>query len=221
MICHRACENIIFTKNFKGFKYVKMADNNKNKKRKKISPKYLENAGLAYLGRFSASSAHFKKVMTKKINRSMEDHPDQDYRQCLDWLDETVKRFEEWGYLNDSQYAKGLARSLRFKGQSQFLAIQKMTQKGLDKNLSTKHLLEIDTETLDNFDDIKDADYISALRLCKKRRIGPFRIKPIEESHFSQKELASLARGGFSFDIAQQALETNPDVAIDLLGTAY
>jgi len=121
------------------------------KKRKKITQSYLYNSGLYYLERFPASIAHFKTVMTRKIDRSIEDHPDQDRDQALEWLDQhVVKRFVELGYLNDSQYARGLIRSLRRKGTSKMKIMLTLNQKGVDSELCRETLFAIDQDLIDD-----------------------------------------------------------------------
>ena len=51
-----------------------------------------------------------------------------------------------------------------------------------------------------------DPDFFSAIKLCKKRRIGPCR----EESNrmlFYKKDISILARSGFSYEISKKVLE--------------
>ena len=50
-----------------------------------------------------------------------------------------------------------------------------------------------------------DPDFFSAIKLCKKRRIGPNR----EESNrplFYKKDISILARSGFSYDTSKKVL---------------
>ena len=57
------------------------------------------------------------------------------------------------------------------------------------------------------FDHIKDdeiePDFVSALKLCKRRRIGPLRPDENREL-FYKKDMGILARGGFSFDLSKR-----------------
>lgn len=198
-----------------------MSHTPKKKKRKKISPKYLENAGLAYLQRFSASSSHFKTIMLRKVKRSFADHPDQDMTQCLAWLDALIEKFQHYGYLNDALYAKSLAKNLRYKGFSQYAALHHMAQKGIPHDTAKTYLDTLDQEFLSQATNIQDPDYISALRLCKRRRIGPFRRQDTDKDTFAQKELASLARNGYSYDTAKTALDTSPQDALEILQSVY
>ena len=51
-----------------------------------------------------------------------------------------------------------------------------------------------------------DPDFFSALKLCKRRRIGPSR----EENNrplFYKKDISILARSGFSYEISKKILD--------------
>ena len=51
-----------------------------------------------------------------------------------------------------------------------------------------------------------DPDFFSAIKMCKKRRIGPNR----EENNrplFYKKDISILARAGFSYEISKKVLE--------------
>jgi len=85
---------------------------------KKITEKYLHNSGLAYLQRFTASSMHFKTVMTRKIDKSCRHHEEQDREECLQMLDKTTEKFRELGLLDDEAYLKGMITSFRRRGLS-------------------------------------------------------------------------------------------------------
>ena len=51
-----------------------------------------------------------------------------------------------------------------------------------------------------------DPDFVSALKLCKRRRIGPLRPESNREL-FYKKDMGILARGGFSFDLSKRVLD--------------
>ena len=51
-----------------------------------------------------------------------------------------------------------------------------------------------------------DPDFFSAIKVCKKRRIGPVR----EEGNrtlFYKKDIGILARSGFSYELSKRILE--------------
>jgi len=50
-----------------------------------------------------------------------------------------------------------------------------------------------------------DPDFVSAMKICKKRRIGPMRPEANREL-FYKKDMGILARSGFSYDISKKIL---------------
>ena len=53
-------------------------------------------------------------------------------------------------------------------------------------------------------------DFVSALKLCKRRRIGPTRPESNREL-FYKKDMGILARGGFSFDLSKRVLDLDAE----------
>ena len=43
---------------------------------KKITPKYLNNVALWYLGRYASSAANLKRVLMRRVNKSCAHHGD-------------------------------------------------------------------------------------------------------------------------------------------------
>jgi len=184
-------------------------NNRQNNKRefkppKKISEKYLYNSGLAYLQRFPASSAHFKTVMMRKVDRSGRHHIDQDRVQCEKWLDALIVKFQELALLDDEAYLKGMVTSLRRRGMASRQIEMRLTQKGLQKSNIIKEIKNYDR---DEFDDCEDGspngDFHAALIYARKKRLGPY---DINERKTPEKAMASLARAGYSYDIAKKVI---------------
>lgn len=167
----------------------------KRRKPKKITPTYLHNAGLYYLERFAASKNHFKTVMMRKVKRSCHVHEDQDYEACREMVEQLADKFVNLGLLNDTLYAEGQVNSMRRKGMSRRAIINKMRMKGIDFEQVEEALKQIDNE---------NTEYESALKLARKKKIGPFFIG--EEQNI-KKSLGILARAGFSYEIASKIVK--------------
>lgn len=185
----------------------------RDKKHKKITPTYLHNAGLYYLQRFAASTVQFQKVMTRKIDSSCRAHPEQDRTACLAMLDNLVESFNRSGLLNDDLYATGTIRSLRQRGLSTQAILARMGSKGIKGDVARRLLEEIDAHATE------DPQLIAALRHARRRRIGPFALEKTKthDDPSRQKALASLARGGFDFEISRQALDMSQDEALRII----
>ena len=55
-----------------------------------------------------------------------------------------------------------------------------------------------------------DQDFFSAIKICKKKRIGPARIddnRPL----FYKKDISLLARNGFDFETSKKVMELKKD----------
>jgi len=172
-------------------------DNSKNIKRsKQLSERYLKNSGQYYLNRFPASSAHFLKVMSRKIDRSCHDHPDQNRQEWINHVQETlVPYFQKLGFINDDLYANALLNSLKNKGLSTSKIKSKMIEKSISKDL-------IDKLMNDGMDDIT---YVHIF--ARKRKIGTYRPFPYDNDKDKQRDLGKLARAGFSYTIALSVFE--------------
>lgn len=172
---------------------------------KKITESYLHNSGLYYLQRFTASTAHFKKIMTRKIDKSCQWHKDQDRDSCIKMLDNIAARFQELGLLNDEAYARGMVNSLRRRGLSGRMIRAKLAAKGLGSD-ETEQALCRHAEDLGTDENV---ELIAALRLARRRKIGPYSreagVKKDESAY--NKALGSMARAGFSFDVCKKILD--------------
>lgn len=168
----------------------------KKKLAKKLSERYLRNAGEYYLNRFPASSKHFEIVMTRKIDRSIRDHPDQDKAEWVNHIRETlVPYFEKLGFLNDELLAKGLFNSFQNKGFSKAKIKSRMIQKSIPMHL-------IDDLFKDGFND-KNA----VIQFAQKKKIGRYNPNGYIDFNDKQKDLGKLARAGFSYDVAMSVFE--------------
>lgn len=191
-------------------KPVKAAGEPRKKKvPKKITEKHLYNAGLAYLQRFPASTAHFQRIMRRRITKSCRAHPDQDEQACIALLDKVTEQFQRSGHLNDEAYVGAIVYSLRARGLSAAMINLKLRQKGLTEDV-IKEALAREDEGHEN------ADLVAALRLARRKRLGPFAVQQTEQDR-RHKWMGTLARAGFGFDTASKVLEMDADEAAETL----
>lgn len=186
-------------------------DQQKKRSPRKITPRYLENAALYYLQRYATSAGNLRRVLTRKVDRSCQFHetaPDEFYPL----IDALILRYEKSGLLNDTVYAEGRVASLRRQGKSSSAITGKLRTKGLAAEVIQTALDSIDGERPDTD---TPADLTAALKLARKRKIGRFNPAPEADPLLRRKqqtrEMGIMARGGFSFDIARQALDFDPE----------
>lgn len=164
---------------------------------KKLSASYLENSALYYLQRYSASVAQVRRVMLRKVERSLAEHGG-DREEALAWLEALLAKLVRNGLLDDTAYATSRTRSLRASGQSARLIAQKLRMKGLAEPLVKEALREASDELPEE----------EAARIwARKRRRGPYRRDPEARRENRERDLAALGRAGFSFEIARRVID--------------
>ena len=65
-------------------------------------------------------------------------------------------------------------------------------------------------------DNNEDQDFFSAIKICKKKRIGPAR----EENNrqlFYKKDLGILARSGFDFDTSKRVIDIDKNEYLKII----
>ena len=176
----------------------------KVKQRPPISETWLKSAGIRYLGRFSASEQHFRYTMLQKI-RNAESRESDDPAVHQQWIEAAVKLAQEYGFLDDQKYANALASSLKRRGLAKSAARQKLRQ----KRVGASHIDEALKQSYMQTDEMQiDPNLYAATRAAKKKRLGPWGPENIDYPTL-QKQLAKLARRGFSYGIAKQVLQAS------------
>ncbi|MCW9033095.1 MAG: RecX family transcriptional regulator [Rhodospirillales bacterium] len=169
----------------------------KRKVPRKATRRYLENAAEYYLQRFSTSTANFRRVMMRKVQLSAQHH-ETDPQEGAEIIEELIARFQRVGVLNDEQYAELRASSLHRRGNSKRLINAKLKQKGLDDEVIEGAYNSLKEES-------KNPELDAARAFAKRRRLGPYRTRPPKENQ-QEKDLAAMARAGFSYDLAIKVL---------------
>jgi regulatory protein len=180
-------------------------DKKPRKQPKKITASYLENAALFYLQRYATSARNLKNVLIRKIDRSCAFHktPPQEFYAAVDAL---IERYQASGLLNDPLFAASRAASLRRQGQSRRTIEARLRQKGLAKDVIALALQEVDEERYgeggDEGDGDAELDAARAFARRKKLGLGKRELR---------KEMAAMARAGFSYETAAKALSFRED----------
>ncbi|WP_224364683.1 regulatory protein RecX [Hyalangium versicolor] len=171
------------------------------KRPRKVSPRYLENAALHYLKRYAATVSQLKRVLVRKADRSLRVHGG-DRAEALGWVDALVEKLLRNGLINDQAYAGLKAQSLRASGRSARVIAQKLRMKGVAAEVVEQKLAEATAEVSED----------AAARIwARKKRLGPFRRDAQARQENRQKDLAALARAGFSFSIAKKIIDGAPE----------
>ena len=186
---------------------------NAKKKPKKVSAAYLERAALHYLGRFSSSKANLKAVLVRKVRRRNEGFAAPSSEQ-MSWIEDVVAKCERYGYVDDERYAQQRSESMLRRGKPVRAIKMDLKRKGISEDTVAEVLTELEAEGE------ADINKAAAAAFVKRRRFGPFR-RAIDDPEAlakkKEKELASMARAGFGFELSKQMLSLTEEEVTDLL----
>ncbi len=155
---------------------------------------YLERAALYYLERYASSSGNLRRVLLRKVDRRCRERGEEATAETTALVDEVVRKAVSGGYLDDRSYAAGRVAALRRRGGSARGIAAKLQAKGVDRDLIETALAAEDTD-----------ETAAALALARRRRLGPFRTR--DRAAHRDRDLAAMARGGFSFDVARRVVD--------------
>lgn len=179
----------------------------RSKKRGPLTKTYLERAALHYLERYASSVAGLRRVLMRRVDTAAREER-CDPAEARPWVEEVVARFAASGIVDDRSFAEGKAASLRRRGESARRISMKLREKGVDGDLIDTVLEEHDGE------DGEAAEIAAACRFARRRRLGPLR-DPQEREARRDRDMAALARAGFSLDIARRVLDLEDADALD------
>ena len=154
----------------------------------------VEQMALAYVNRFDCTATKLKRHLAERVRKQ------GGHENAEAWIDELVERYLGSGVLNDARFAKNLATQLTTRGKSSRMISQKLAMRGVPAEVAQ------DLMTTRRQDE-PNAELDAARAFARKRRLGPHRDAE-KRAEYRQKDLAALARQGFSFDTAKKALGT-------------
>jgi len=182
--------------------------------RKKITKERIRNWALGYLGRFAATEAHLLVVLERKIKRHLDpESAEADLSKWMEVARQTARGMVELGIVNDRLYAEARARSLHAQGKSRRAIVQNLTAKGVGGDNIERTLSEL----IDEFGEGTSGEVLdleAAVRLARRRRIGPYRRGEEPDERQMRREFGVMARAGFGYGVARRVLDA--DTAQDL-----
>lgn len=175
-----------------------------------ISEAELEKAALHYLGRFATSTEQLRKVLLRRIKRAaMLGAEAEAAAVAKRAVERLLARYVAAGLLDDRRFAAAHTQSLRRRGASRQGIRQRLAAKGVERELVEAALAE---------DGDAASELAAAGALARRRRLGPYRA-PAAREGFRKRDLASLARAGFSLEIARRILAAeDPETLERLIG---
>jgi regulatory protein len=167
----------------------------------------LENVALNYLGRFAATAASLERVLMKRVRRSARHHGTE-VQAGANMVAELILRYRATGLLDDRRFAEARARTLNARGVPLRAIRMRLRAKGVDTDDIDAALAVLKEELA--LDGAEDADLAAARAYIRRRRIGPFRNADVR-AEWEERDLAALARAGFSYDTAKAVLTASTE----------
>ena len=149
----------------------------------------------AYLDQRGATEAWFRRWLRRRVAAAVAAHG-SDAAEAARWVDAAIERMRAGRLLDDEAWAESRARALRRRGGSERAVRATLARKGVAADTAAQVLAE----------EAPDADLTAARAWARAHRLGPWR-RGEGGAEVRQKELARLARRGFSFAIARQVID--------------
>jgi len=180
----------------------------KNKKKSlEATVEEMRNYSLAYIEKYAPSKQQLRTYLLKKYLKTK--IPNINKKNITDLIDVVLQDLENTKFINDKFYSKSKAKNLIQKGSS----INKIRNYLFTKGVKDKYI----KETIDKIkEENEDQDFFSAIKICKKKRIGPCR----DENNrplFYKKDLGVLARSGFDFETSKKIMELKKDEYLKII----
>jgi len=118
-------------------------------------------------------------------------------------IDSVISSLEEEKLISDKYYSNAKAKAFLRRGYS----LNKIRYSLIKKGINEKYIKDSISKIKE---DEADPDFFSAIKICKKRRIGPCR-EEANRTLFYKKDISILARSGFSYEVSKKVLDIPRD----------
>lgn len=163
-------------------------------RRMEIGAEQLEGWALGYLGRYASSAENLRRVLRRRAGRHLAGDRERAHAVAA-LIDALIARYREAGLIDDAAYAVGRAEALHRRGESGRAIRARLASKGVAAPLAAEAVAALGADS-------PDPDLAAACAFARRRRLGPYRLRPAER----RRELAAFARAGFSRPVAEAVL---------------
>ncbi len=174
----------------------------KNKKKSlEMTVEEMRNFAFAYIEKYSPSKQQLRTYLLKKYLKSS--IPVVKKKDITDLISLVTEDLEKTKFVNDKFYSDSKAKNLIQRGSS----INKIRNYLISKGIKDEYI----KETINKINEQnEDQDFFSAIKICKKKRIGPARDQD-NRSLFYKKDISILARSGFDFETSKKVMDLEKD----------
>ena len=177
------------------------------KKTLQVTVEEMRNFAFAYVEKYAPSKQQLKTYLLKKyLKASVPNVKKQDITNLIDIV---LSDLEKNRFINDKFYSESKAKSMIQRGNS----INKIRNYLIGKGINEIFI----KDTVDKIkEDNSDQDFFSAIKLCKKKRIGPARAED-NRTLFYKKDISLLARNGFDFETSKKVMDIEKDEYLKII----
>ena len=169
----------------------------KNKKDLETIINEIRNFAYAYLEKYSPSKQQLRIYLFKKFLKKSQKVSNK--KELFNLIDVVISTLVDQKLISDKYYSDVKAKDFLRKGYSLNKIRYSLIKKGIDEKYINASISKVK-------EDEADPDFFSAIKICKRRRIGPCR-EESNRSLFFKKDISILARSGFSYEISKKVLE--------------
>ena len=169
----------------------------KNKKDLETTIEEIRKFSYSYLERYSPSKQQLRTHLFKKLVKKNQKISSK--REIFNLIDSVIASLVDQKLLSDEYYSDAKSKAFLKRGYSLNKIRYSLIKKGIDEKYIKASISKIKENE-------SEPDFFSAVKICKKRRIGPNR-EESNRSLFYKKDISILARSGFSYEISKKVLE--------------
>ena len=177
------------------------------KKTLEVTIEEMRNFSFAYIEKYAPSKQQLRTYLLKKYLKAAV--PNVKKQDITNLIDVVLVDLEKTKFISDKFYSESKSRSLIQRGSS----INKIRNYLMVKGIDDTYI----KETIDKIkEDNSDQDFFSAIKVCKKKRIGPARTED-NRTLFYKKDISLLARNGFDFQTSKKVMDMEKDEFLKII----
>jgi len=184
----------------------------KKRRRPITSEEALKDLALTYAIRYPGTVGKMRRYLDQKMRDAVAANECQ-ASNARAWVDAVIATLVRIKVLDDAVYAGNRARTLQRRGRALSVIARDLQHKQAEPTAIESAVTELRAESA-------DPDWKAAVNLARKKRLGPFGTA-LETSDresrmkLRQKQLATLARSGFAFDLARRIVDARDVSSLD------
>ena len=169
----------------------------KNKKNLEATINDIRNLAYLYLEKYNPSKQQLRTYLFKKLINKRQKIASK--KEIFNLIDSVISSLVDQKLLSDEYYSDAKSKALLRRGYSLNKIRYNLIKKGIDQ----KYIKDSISKIKENE---SNPDFFSAIKMCKRRRIGPSR-EESNRSIFYKKDISILARLGFSYEVSKKILD--------------